>query len=232
MALLCEMASGLPDSSCMAYWLGLSRRSFVWFATGAAASWGRSSRASSAAASSETVMQFATTECNVLMTLEFYDRASTNGLRFFESVRQRGFCLSAEGKANRDCLPKFSGSLAIARYHVRPHGSGTDLLSLREYVRTIDGDNSVPIRAPFERTIGLEGGIGSDIQAFGLEKVSMASGVDPWCILRQDLYLKNEQKPFLTVHWKHALSAIRLLDVIPGEQTRIIPAEGRKREHK
>ena len=182
--------------------------------------------------SSETVMQFATKECDILMTLEFYDRASTNGLRFFESVRKRQFCLSTEGEANRDCLPKFSGSLAIARYHIRPHGSGTASLSLREYVRTIDGDNSVPIRAPFQRTIGLEGGVGSDIQVFGLEKGSPTSDVDPWCILRQDLYLTNEQKPFLTVHWKHALSAIRLLDVIPGEQTRIVPPEGRKRRRK
>ena len=176
-------------------------------------------------------MQFATKECDIVMTLEFYDRASTNGLRFFESLRQRRFCLSTEGEANRDCLQKFSGSLAIARYHVRPHGQGKDLLSLREYVRTIDGDDSVPVRKPFERTIGLEDGIGSDIQVFGVEKGSMASDVDPWCILRQDLYLTKEQKPFLTVHWKHALNAIRLLDVIPGEQTRMVPAEGRKRRH-
>jgi hypothetical protein len=30
------------------------------------------------------------------------------------------------------------------------------------------------------------------------------------------------------VHWKHALSAIRILDVIPGEQTQF--ADNRKRE--
>lgn len=34
---------------------------------------------------------------------------------------------------------------------------------------------------------------------------------DDVCLLRQDLYFDKENLPFLVVHWKHALSAIRLL---------------------
>jgi hypothetical protein len=44
----------------------------------------------------------------------------------------------------------------------------------------------------------------------------------PWCLYRQDLFLEPERTPFLVVLWKHALSSIRLLDMIPGDQTWVV----------
>ena len=62
----------------------------------------------------------------------------------FGFVRDRQtvhFCLSANGQQNSDCLANFSGSLAIARYHVRPRAKPRNFLALRERVRTIDQDS-------------------------------------------------------------------------------------------
>jgi hypothetical protein len=96
-------------------------------------------------------------------------------------------------------------------------------------VRTIDQDSRVSIRPPFERTIELHGGVASDIQAFGYETDGLSPVrdpvpplTDPWSLLRQDLYFSGEMMPFLVVHWKHTLNAIRVLDVIPGDQTRLV----------
>jgi hypothetical protein len=40
--------------------------------------------------------------------------------------------------------------------------------------------------------------------------------------LRQDLYLNEQSAAFLIVHWKHTFNFIRLVDVIPGDQTELI----------
>jgi len=83
-------------------------------------------------------------------------------------------------------------------------------------------------RAPFERTLAAERDVVSDIQAFGYDPNDTtrpgtdAGPVPVWCLLRQDLYLNDEPKAFLIVHWKHTLDAIRLVDVIPGERTEMV----------
>jgi hypothetical protein len=86
-------------------------------------------------------------------------------------------------------------------------------------------------RAPYERALALQGGLASDIQAFGYEAkdgspaASNAESHEPWCLFRQDLYFDQQSQPFLVLHWKHTLSAIRVLDLIPGEHTRLIERE-------
>jgi hypothetical protein len=181
----------------------MDRRSFLWSA--ALASPLR-------ATPSETVYRFRAGGCDVRMSVEFYDHYSSSGFWFDERRTDRSFCLSAQGETGRNCLTNFHGSVAIARYHIRPHAR------LREHVRTIDRDGRVSDRPPFERTLNVVDGVVSDIQAFGYEgNGSATDGPEPWCFLRQDLYFDGRNAPFLTVHWKHTLSAIRLLDVIPGE---------------
>ena len=83
-------------------------------------------------------------------------------------------------------------------------------------------------RAPFERTLAAERDSVSDIQAFGYDPTDPAPpGADAgpvpvWCLLRQDLYMNDQTKAFLIVHWKHTLDAISLVDVIPGERTEMV----------
>ncbi len=115
--------------------------------------------------------------------------------------------------------------MAIARYRILTHDKPAASLSQREYVRNVDRSDSIPDRPPFERVIETRHGLASDIQVFGYEQlpgqesgpVSQADEV--WCLLRQDLSLKDQARPFLVVHWKHTFSAIRILDLIPGAGT-------------
>jgi len=65
----------------------------------------------------------------------------------------------------------------------------------------------------------------SDIQAFGYNPAEPASDARPlalWCLVRQDLFLNEQQTTFLIVHWKHTFDAIHLLDVIPGDRTELL----------
>jgi hypothetical protein len=163
------------------------------------------------------------------MSVEFYNRYSSTGFWFDSHETGRQFCLSFSGEEGRNCLTKFSGSLAVARYHIRVRSRTPHVIGLREHVRTIDRDSRLSLRAPFERTLELQAGVASDIQAFGYEadasvpnRISAAQAHEPWCLFRQDLYFDKQSAPFLVIHWKHTLSAISLLDVIPGEKTKLI----------
>lgn len=186
--------------------------------------------ASTASSRTETIYRFETNTRDVRMTVEFFDRYQSNGFWFDERFRNKRFCLSGSGSEGSDCLANFHGSLAIARYQIRPLNKSPSLLAIREYVRTIDHDTRLSTRPPFERTIALDRGVASDIQAFGYQSDATSpaeSPFDPWCLLRQDLYFDGDDAPFLVVHWKHALSAIRLLDIIPGDRTRTVLRSGR-----
>jgi hypothetical protein len=173
----------------------------------------------------EQVYLFATAEYEIRMTLEFHDNQGDNGLRFRERSSDRHFCLSSQGEENRNCVSNFIGSIAVARYRIRSHAALEPSLSLREYVRSIDRCDSIAARPDFEREIQLEHGLASDIQAFGYQKSPLddtAQKTDEknvWCLFRQNLYLRDKANPFLVVHWKHTLSAIRVLDIIPGRGT-------------
>jgi hypothetical protein len=168
---------------------------------------------------------FATAEWEVRMSVEFYDRYSSSGFSFHDLSAGRHFCLSGEGEENRDCAAGFVGSLAIARYSFRPYSVLHRSASLREHVCTIDRDTRLRHRPPFDRAIELREGVASDLQAFGYEAPASSSAArapetgGPWCYFRQDLYLTERPTAFLVVHWRHTLSAIRILDVIPGDGT-------------
>ena len=176
----------------------------------------------------EWVYLFATDRRRVRMTVEFFDGYSARGLWFRNTISNQNFCLSGSGDRNKACLTDFSGALAIARYHIQPALSSGESMGMREHVRTVDSDERLSIRPPFTRQIIFQEGVASDIQAFGLEPAALkersASSTDAnlWCLLRQDLFIDSQSAPFAVLHWKHSAAAIRLLDVIPGDQTRIL----------
>jgi len=97
-----------------------------------------------------------------------------------------------------------------------------------ERVLTIDHDNRIDPRPPFERLLAVQQQTVSDIQAFGYTPDNAppsAPGDKPlalWCLVRQDLFLNEQLTAFLIVHWKHTFDAIHLLDVIPGDRTELI----------
>jgi len=156
------------------------------------------SAAARKSASTETVYRFQAGDCDVRMAVEFFDNYSTNGFWFKEQRNNRRFCLSGTGEENHSCLPNFIGSVAIARYQIQPLSRALKTLALREHVRAIDQDSRLVTREPFERTINLENGVASDIQAFGYQADSSsppqgsADPSGPWCLLRQDLYIARQ----------------------------------------
>ena len=175
------------------------------------------------AAKREAGHRFRTADFDVDLSIEYHDGYASNGFWFRDSLSNRQFCLSAQGEETTKCLANFRGSLAIAEYKVFPRGHSHPGPVLREYVRTVDRDTRLRDRPPVESTIKLTRGIGTDLQAFGYElsaEEESASGVhSPWCLFRQDLFLGFDRTPFLTIFWKHAVTSIRVLDLIPGEQT-------------
>ncbi len=185
----------------------------------------------------EHVYLFATDEYEIRMTLEFHDNYRDDRLKFRERSSDRRFCLSAQGEEGQNCVSDFVGSIAVARYRILSRGASEPSLSLREYVRNIDSSDSIAARPPFERVIQLQHGLASDIQVFGYPKSSAddnprkADQEKVWCLLRQNLYLKDGARPFLVVHWKHTLSAIRVLDMIPGDGTSQLQIASRRGEH-
>lgn len=168
---------------------------------------------------------FTTGEYDIRMTLEYHDNERNAGLRFQERSTDRHFCVSPQGEENRNCGSHFKGSIAVAHYRISSHIRSESSPWLREYVRSIDQSDRVPVRPPFERVIQVQHGRASDIQVFGYQDDSSgpsAQKQEPdtaWCLLRQNLYLKDNTAPFLVVHWKHTLSYIRVLDIIPENGT-------------
>ena len=196
--------------------MDLNRRRFLGGAAGFAL-------ISPAAARDEEAYRFRTADAEIEMTIEFHDGYASQGFWFGEQMSNRSFCLSGDGEEGRNCIAGFRGSLAIARYRVRPRSHPAVEPVMREHVRTIDHDARLPDRPPFDRSIVLKKGVGSDLQAFGyeapLEHEPLSGRHGPWYLYRQDLFLEPQRAPFLTVYWKHALSSIRVLDLIPGDQT-------------
>jgi hypothetical protein len=196
-----------------------NRRSFLW----ALASLPILGAMGKAKDVSETVYRFSTPECEVRMSVEYFGKFLSKDLAFRDRLTNRGFCLSANGETDHNCLSQFSGSLAIARYHFDSHSHSQVPLQLRERVLTIDHDVRMSPRPPFEAVLPVQSKVVSDIQAFGYKpNDSQTTSSALWCLLRQDLYLNDQLAPFLTVHWKHTFDAIDLVDVIPGEQTQWI----------
>lgn len=175
------------------------------------------------------VYHFATERCDIRISVEFHDSYSSRGFWFNKHPLDRRFCLSSDGEADRNCARSFVGSLAIARYEFQTHSKHRPVSTLREYVRNIDRDERLESRPAFRRKIELHRGIASDVQAFGYtdSELPPAQGTlhgsaSPWYYFRQDLYLDADSVPFLIVHWKHELSAIRMLDIIPAGGTSLV----------
>ena len=179
-------------------------------------------------ANAETAYRLLTPECEIQMSVEYFARTSAESFRFRDSLTNRSFCLSTNGNEDQSCVQHFSGSMAIARYHLRSRLPSHAPVSLRERVLTIDRDARMSPRGPFERVLAAQRDIVSDIQAFGYDPNDPArprpeaGQVPVWCLLRQDLYLNDQPAAFLIVHWKHTLDSITLVDIIPGERTELV----------
>jgi hypothetical protein len=200
------------------------RRSFLW----SLASLGLTAKTRGSENRSEPVYRFLTPGCEVRLSVQNFASSSANSFRFRDTLTNRAFCVSGNGEEHRGCLERFVGSMAIARYDFHSRHQFRTPLNLRERVLTIDHDNRISPRPPFERVLTVERDVVSDIQAFGYnpddpqQAAFKAQPLAVWSLLRQDLYLNDQAAAFLVVHWKHTLDLISLLDVIPGDGTELV----------
>jgi len=193
-----------------------NRRSFLWLLAGL----GLSATSLKAEKPSDTSYRLRTPEGDVRMSIRYFVGSAAGNFLFRDDLTGRPLCLSANGEQNRNCVQRFVGSMAIARYqfHSRPVP-----LNLRERVVTIDQDDRMGPRPPFEREMAVERDIVSDIQAFGYTPDDAEARPESvWRLLRQDLYLNDRAAAFLILHWKHTVKFVSLVDVIPGEGTEIV----------
>jgi hypothetical protein len=176
----------------------------------------------------ETIYRFSTPECEVRMSVQQFGSSFGKDFRFRDLMTNRKFCLSSEGEEDPNCPVHFNGSIAVAIYRFYPRLAQATPLKLRERVFTIDHDSRMSPRPPFERDVKIERETASDIQAFGYDRDHPPAGAPSgkpsavWSLLHQDLYLGDQTAPFLIVHWKHTLDLVSLLDVIPGEHTKVV----------
>jgi hypothetical protein len=108
---------------------------------------------------SDTIYHFLTTACEIEMSVQYFAKSSTGNLHFRDTLNGRALCLSAKGEENINCLRRFTGSVAIVRYHFTAHLRSQAPFNLRERVVTIDHDNRLYPRPPFERVLPLEEGL-------------------------------------------------------------------------
>jgi hypothetical protein len=217
-----ELMAGLPKAAPLLQ--QPDRRRFLW----SLASLGLTAKTSKFESRSEPVYRFLTPICEVRMSVQYFASSASNRLRFRDDRTNRTFCLSASGGPDGACLERFVGSMAIAHYDFHSRLRSGTPLNLRERVLTIDHDSRISPRAPFERALAVEQAVVSDIQAFGYnpddveQATRNAELFATWYLVRQDLYLNDQATAFLIVHWKHTLNFISLLDVIPGDGTKLI----------
>jgi hypothetical protein len=128
------------------------------------------------------------------MVIEFHDRYASRGFWFVDETTGRRFCLSSTGESDQNCASAFTGALAVVHYFVRSRSASSSIIALREHVRTIDFDEHLAYREPFDRTMEIKGGVVTDIQAFEYTAEidhrprPQASECRPWSDFRQDLY--------------------------------------------
>jgi hypothetical protein len=196
-----------------------NRRTFLW----SLASLGLTTKIATSEESPEPAYRLLTPEGKVRMSVRYFASSTTDSFHFRDDLTKRVFCLSANGEEKHGCLERFVGSMAIACYDFRSRHRSQTPLNLRERVVTIDQDNRMSPRAPYESVLAVERDVASDVQAFGYDPGdASAKPLTVWRLLRQDLYLNDRTTAFLIVHWKHTLKLISLVDVIPGDGTELI----------
>jgi hypothetical protein len=179
---------------------------------------------------SDLAFRFAVAGCEFDLTVKPYGKVSSGDLEFIDKETQRRFCVPTNGRSGGECVAEFRGAMAVAQYKFYPSFPRSGPAKLRERVITIDHDSRLNPRAPVDEYVAIEDGAASDIQAFGFAPDNpMATGslskfVSPWALMRQDLYFDDQKAPILILHWKHTLESIGLVDVIPGDRTRVVSA--------
>lgn len=121
------------------------------------------------------------------------------------------------------CIERFVGALALVAFTVKRVADGKPaLVSIREVVTQADQSPGMPERPPFNMSIRLVDGIGSDVQAFGYDEsplpadqraVEREAAKAAWRRYRQELYMNKDGQPFAVVEWLHTTTGVSIVRV-------------------
>src|ERR1700748_1912234 len=92
----------------------LGRRSFLFSFAG----FGLAPKSRKSEKNSEPIFRFLTPECEIRMSVQYFDNSALSNLRFRDSITNHVSCISSEGNSDPSCLQQFHGSIAVAHYHV------------------------------------------------------------------------------------------------------------------
>jgi hypothetical protein len=164
----------------------------------------------------------------VEMDIRCFDRYLGTRLAFTDDRDPtRQICFVGDGDPGA-CPNRFVGAVATVTFRVkRPGGKLRGKASIREYVTVTDQSPDLPPRPPVEKTqILAEGGVITDLQAFGYDESDIAEGQRLaerersrerlWRFCRQELYLNGGKVPFAVISWRYTLDAIDIVTVQAG----------------
>jgi hypothetical protein len=167
--------------------------------------------------------QFRTTKYTIEMLVSF--PAAYEGRRlavYRTSDPSKEVCLSIHGDTSA-CTEMFVGALALVTFLVKQAADGkVAATSIRERVTLIDQTPGLPDRPPFDMSVRLVNGAGSDVQVFGYDEnplpqerraAEREAAKAAWRCFRQELYMDNDRNPFAVIEWLHTSAGIRILRV-------------------
>jgi hypothetical protein len=170
----------------------------------------------------EVVYRLDNADYRIEMNVQFFPPILGSRLSFRSSVNPgKELCYSGNGDSSA-CIERFVGSLAIVTYRFQPRRRSIPAATtLREVVKVVSQSEELDQRPPLIREQPLVWGVGSDIQAFGVDASApeerehagrlVESSARLWRVYRQELFLNGDSERFGIVEWKHTLTRIEVV---------------------
>ncbi|MCC6365285.1 MAG: hypothetical protein IT165_17360 [Bryobacterales bacterium] len=190
---------------------------------------------SATAAGLNSLYEFRIAECSIKMRIMFPPSYEGKRLEVHRSSNPgKAVCVARQTDSQagtqtgtqtgtQKCVERFVGAIAVVEFAVTRLVNGKPAAgSIREVVTVVDQSPGMPTRPPFEMSVKLIEGLGSDLQAYGYDEdplppseraAEREMAKQTWRRYRQELFLNDDQRPFAVVQWMHTTSAIRVVGV-------------------
>jgi len=178
---------------------------------------------SAMAAGLNSLHEFRIGECSIRMRITFPPPYEGSRLEVYRSPNPRKALCVAPEAGSRECVRRFVGAIAVVEFAVTRLADGKPAGgSIREVATLVDQSPGMPPRPPFEMSVTLVKGFGSDLQAFGYDEEPLPPSERAaeremakrtWRRYRQELFFNTDRHPFAVVEWMHTTAGIRVLGV-------------------
>jgi hypothetical protein len=149
-------------------------------------------------------------------------------LRLYDHSRGNNDICSALTGGSAACSSRFVGAVTTVLYSFRlKNGRCPRDEILREFVQDIAHSPELSARPSFSKKERIRQGLASDIHVFGYDEAVIepaaraserAATTLVWRLLRQELFVGDEDRPFATIDWRHTIEAITVVRVVAGRE--------------